>query len=309
MSAAWVAATVRAKSLLDRRAGPVVTARLAALPSLSAALDELSDSAYRRFLAQDADPVDAERAVNEAVVWNLRVLGGWVPGSGVAMLRVLVADLEVRNIADRLRALCGQEVPAPYRLGALATCRNAAVESASLSTMRAALTASAWGDPGTDDPSCLMEYLRLSAASRLAAVHPDSVPWGAAAAALAIARQRFLLGHVPGSAAAARARPLLGACALDAPDWDAFCAAVPQSTAGWILSGLTGPQQLWVGEQRWWARLESDAATLARSARYDLGPVLGCAVLLLADAHRVCGALSAAHRGGRTSGGDDDSSA
>ena len=308
MSAAWVAATVRAKSLLDRRVGPVVAARLAARPNLPSALDELADTAYRSFLTQTPDPLGAERAVNEAVVWNLRVLGGWMPGSGVAMLRVLVADLEIRDIADRLRAISGHEVPAPYGLGALATCRYAAVESTSISAMRAALAASAWGDPGTADPSCLIEYLRLSAASRLAAVHPDSESWGAAAAALAIARQRFLLGHAPRPAAVARVRPLLGVRALDAPDWDAFTSALPQSTAGWILSGLTDPQQLWMGEQRWWTRVESDAATLARPARFDLGPALGCAALLLADAHRVRAALSAAYRGGRTSGGDDDAS-
>ncbi|HZP51329.1 hypothetical protein [Actinocrinis sp.] len=299
MSAAWVAATVRAKALLDRRVGPGAAARLAAQPSLTAALEELADTSYRRFLSPDASPADAERAVNKGVVWNLRVLGGWVPGSGVGVLRVLVADLEIGNLADRLRGIAGAEVPAPYRLGALATCWDRAAAATSAAALRAVLAASAWGDPGTDDPSGLTEYLRLSAASRLAAIHPDSRSWGAAAAALTIARQRFLLGRPTGAPGAARARPLLGARAVESADWDSFTAALPKVTAGWALAGLDGPQELWRGEQRWWSRVESDAADLARSPRFQLEPVLGCAALLLADAHAVRGALASAHRGGR----------
>ena len=299
MSAAWVAATVRARALLDRRVGPGAAARLAAQPSLTAALGELADTSYRRFLAQDAGPADAERAVNKAVVWNLRVLGGWVPSSGVGVLRVLVADLEISNLADRLRAFAGDEVPAPYRLGALATAWDRAATTTSAAALRAALAASAWGDPGTDDPSGLTEYLRLSAASRLAAIHPDSRSWGAAAAALTIARQRFLLGRATRASATARARPLLGSRAVESTDWDSFTAALPKVTAGWALTGLSGPQELWRAEQRWWSRVESDAADLARSPRFQLEPVLGCAALLLADARAVRGALASAHRGGR----------
>ena len=305
MSAAWVAATVRARALLDRRAGPGAAARLAAQPNLAAALGELAETSYRRFLTQDASPAGAERAVNKAVVWNLRVLGGWVPRSGVGVLRALVADLEISNLADRLRAFTGAEVPAPYPLGALATCWDRAATATSAAALRAALAASAWGDPGTDDPSGLTGYLRLSAASRLAAIHSDSRPWGAAAAALTIARQRFLLGRAAGASGAARARPLLGARAVESVDWASFTAALPKATAGWALAGLDGPQELWRGEQRWWSRVESDAVDLARSPRFQLEPVLGCAVLLLADAHAVRGALASAHRGGRSAWSGD----
>ena len=64
----------------------------------------------------------AQRAVHETLLWNVRVLGGWVPRDGsLDLLRVLLAPFEIANVADHLRRLRGEEAPEPYRLGSLGT--------------------------------------------------------------------------------------------------------------------------------------------------------------------------------------------
>jgi hypothetical protein len=298
MTARWVAGTVRARALLDRRAGASVTRELAGLPTLDAAVTRLADTAYHRCLPERADPDRAERAVEQALLWNLRVLAGWLPNPGTAMLRVLVADFEIRNIVDKLLALSGEPVPEPYRLGALGTAWRRAAGAASVPDLRRELTASPWGDCGTDDPAALVADLRLSAAGRLAALHASTRPWGAAAAALAVGRQRFLMGDPLAPGTTARARPLLGAAAIGAEDWDAYASRLPRAAAGWVLEGIDDPRRLWRAEERWWTRVEQDAGALARSPGFDVGPSLGCAVLLLADARAVRRALGGVARGG-----------
>lgn len=299
MSAGWVAATVRAKALLDRRIGGDAAQELAQRPTLDAAAARLADTAYRRLLPEAADPVLHERAVESAALWNLRVLAGWLPRPGTAALRVLVADFEIRNIVDRLRALAGEPVPEPFHLGALATAWRRASVAPSIGSLRSALAASPWGESGTDDPADLVDVLRLSAAARLAALHSTAQPWGAAAAAIEVARRRFLAGRRLTPGMRTRARPLLGAAALDAGDWDAYIARLPRPATGWAFDGIDDSRRLWLAQERWWARVERDAGRLACAAGFGIGPSLGCAVLLLADARAVRRALSAAARGGR----------
>lgn len=300
MSAGWVAATVRAKALLSRRAGRAVSQEIAQQPTLAAALALLAKTGYRRFLPENASVTEAERAVSRAVVWNLRVLGGWLPRAGTSVFRVLVADFETANVADRLRVLGedGAATSAPYRLGALATAGDRVSAAASADELRHLLAASAWGDPGTADPADVIDYLRVRSASRLAELSAVTEKWGAAATALAIARQQFLIGRTPTVATAKRARPLIGTAALTAADWRGFVSGLPSRTAGWVFEEIDGPQRLWLAELNWWSRVEKDATDLARSASYDMAPSLGCATLLLADAHAVRHAIGAAARGG-----------
>lgn len=306
MSAGWVGATVRARALLDRRVGADTARELAGQPTLGAAVARLADTAYRRFLPDDADPGRAERAVEAAALWNVRVLAGWLPARGTAALRVLVADFEIRNIVDRLRAFAGEPVPAPFQLGAVATAWRHASAAASVRELRRALAASPWGECGTDDPADLVDVLRLSAATRLAQLHPATRPWGAAAVAIEVARRRFLTPRPLAPGTGTRARPLLGAAALDAEDWDAYTAQLHRVTAGWVLDGIDDPRRLWVAQERWWIRVERDAGLLASSSGFDIGPSLGCAVLLLADARAVRRALSTAVHGRPAEGSDDD---
>ncbi|MBR7825604.1 V-type ATPase subunit [Actinospica sp. MGRD01-02] len=303
MSAGWVAATVRARALLERRIGSAATGNLAAAPTFHAATVTLAGTAYRRFLPEEPNAAQAERAVDEAVLWNLRVLAGWLPRSGAAAVGVLVADYEIRNIADRLRALAGAPVPAPYRLGSLSTAWREAAAADSVGGLRRALGASAWGDPGVDDAAELVCDLRLRAAQRLADLHEACRPLGVAACALGYARQRFLIGRRLAPKSRKRARTLLGERAAGAESWQEFAAHVPKATAGWVLEGIEEPRQLWRAEERWWSRAEQDAGALARASRFDLACPLGCALLLLVDARAVRGAVNRAARGADGGGG------
>jgi hypothetical protein len=292
MSAGWVAGTVRARALLDRRIGAEGVRRLAAQPSLDAALAQLRGTAYRHFLPEAAEALRAERAVDEATLWNLRVLAGWLPREGTAALRVLVAPFEIRNLADRLRVLRGEVAPAPYRLGPLATTGEGALAAVSVGDLRRRLASSPWGEPGTGDAAGIVDYLQLSAACRLGGLHPRTRAWGAGAAALTLARQRFLLGRRLTATGLVRLRPLLGAAALAATDWDGYVSALPRPTADWVLCDVGGPKRLWLAEQFWWKRVEQEADKLSTSAAFGLGPAVGCGMLVLADARSVRRALS-----------------
>ena len=305
MSAGWVAGTVRAKALLVGAIGAAAADRLAARPTLEAALADLAGTAYQRFLPEDADSAQAERAVEDAAVWNLRVLAGWLPRAGTRVLRVVAADFEIRNVADKLRALAGEPSADPYRLGALATAWNRASAAASFTELRSVLSVSPWGRSEADTPADLVADLRVSAATRLAALHTAARPWGLAAAALTVARQRFLLGRPLAPAMRARVGHLLGAAVVGAEDWNGYTALLPKQTAGWALEGIDGPARLWVAEERWWARVERDARELGHASGFGMEVALGCAVLLVADARAVRGALAAAARGGSGQAGAD----
>ncbi|HEU5333368.1 MAG TPA: hypothetical protein VFU73_11395 [Actinocrinis sp.] len=299
MSAGWVAGTVRARELLTCAIGVAGTSRLAEAPTLAAAAAELAGTAYQHLLPEDASAAQAERAVEDTALWNLRVLAGWLPRTGVAVLRVVAADFEIRNVADKLRALAAGPVVAPYRLGAPATAWGRASSATSLAELRGIVSASPWGRCESDTPADLVADLRLSGAVRLAALHTATRPWGAAAAALAIARQRFLIGRPLAPATRARAAQVLGIAAVDAEDWNAFNALLPKPNARWVMEGIDDSARLWVAEERWWARVESDARALAHAPGFGMEPALGCAVVLLADARAVRGALCTAARGGR----------
>ena len=298
MSAGWVAGTVRARALLTFAIGTAATSRLAGRSTFAAAAADLTDTAYRRFLPENATPAQAERAIEDTALWNLRVLAGWLPRPGAAVLRVVAADFEIRNMADKLRGLAGESVAAPYRLGALGTAWSRASAATSFAELRSAVSASSWGRCEAGSPADFVADLRLSGAARLAALHTATRPWGAAAAALAVARQCFLIGRPLAPATRIRATQVLGAAAVRAEDWNAFTAVLPKSTAGWVMEGIGDPARLWVAEERWWTRVESDARALAHAPGFGMEPALGCAVVLLADARAVRGALCTAARGG-----------
>ena len=71
------------------------------------------------------------------------------------------------------------------------------------------------------------------------------------------------------------------------------------------MAGIDGPRQLWLAEAGWWTQVTQDAEAMVHTARFNAELVLGCAALLLSDAHAVRAALERAARGGGISGGAD----
>ena len=294
----WVAVDVRARAMATRRLGRAAARRLAGRSSLAAAVAVLHTGPYERFVRDGQDLAGAQRGVVRAALWNVRVLAGWAPRDGVAMLRALCAAVEAANVVDLLARLRGAPVGAPYPLGALATAWPRLERAADPVALRRELAASPWGDPGGTGERAVALALRAAAAERVCTVVPPARGWAVSAAALLAARE--LGGEFPEPARATLAR-VLGRAAADATSLPALHAALP-AEARWTLAATGDPQQLreqlWRAEARWWLRVEADGLALTRRPGLGAAALVGAVGLLAADAWRVRGALQLAARGG-----------
>ncbi|MFH9860421.1 hypothetical protein [Streptomyces sp. NPDC017202] len=295
----------RARALRTRCLGAEGVGQVASARELDDALRYLAATPYRRDITPGTTPAEAQRAVSATLLWHLRVLAGWQPADGAHAVRALAAGFEISNTEHRLRALTadpepsgGQRLqPPPYRLGALAIAWKRVAATRSPPELRAALAASAWGDPGGDSPAAIATGMRVAAALRLAAAVPDARRWAAARLALLLGRETFVVGRRVPDVPAHRAARLLGPRAVAAGSYAEFRQALP-ATAGWLLEDVEDAADLWRAEARWWDAVEQDGRELLRRARFGPRPVVGAAALLSADAWRTRGALELAARGG-----------
>lgn len=290
MSGAWVAGATRARALVRRRLGEAGALELAQAETFEAAVATLAAGPYGHDVRPGQDPVQAGHAVAATLLWHLRVLAGWVPRQGADTLRLLARWYEITNVDARLS---GED--ALFRLGALATSWPRLRQAATPQAMRVALATSAWGDPGGDSHREIQLGMRLSWAVHVADAFDPGVPWAAGAAALLVARERFLSRRELNPQAAARAVTLLGGQAARATSLPEMAAVLP-AAAIWALEGLERPQDLWRGELRWWRRLDRDGRSLLADSRFRLEPVVGALAVLAADAWRTRTALALAAR-------------
>lgn len=297
MSVGWVSGAVRARSMERRRIGRAAARRLAAAPTLDLALATLAGGPYRQGVRMGQSLAEAQRGVVETVLWNIRVLAGWVPRGGVVMLRVLLGSIEAANVADHLLRIAGTTTtPDPYRLGALGTAWSRLSAARTAGEVRRTLAASVWGDPGGETPRAIGLAMRTGLADRVIAAVPPAGAWSEASIALLVARQQMQKETLPNRARVNAAR-VLGARALDATSLPDLVDALPLA-ARWALEGVAGPDDLWLAEARWWARVEEDALGYLRHAAPGPEPVVAAVALLAVDAWRVRGALELAARGG-----------
>jgi hypothetical protein len=119
MKADWVAGCVRARAMARRRLGRDAAGRLAANSSIESALATLAATSYGHDVRPSQTLAEAQHAVIDTTVWNLRVLGGWMPREGVTMLRILLGVVEVANVDDLLLRLGGRPAPPPHALSSL----------------------------------------------------------------------------------------------------------------------------------------------------------------------------------------------
>ncbi|OIK28334.1 hypothetical protein [Streptomyces malaysiense] len=301
MSAGWVAAGVRAKALVGRCPGPAGSREIARGPTLDDALRSLASTPYARYTRTAVDLPGAQRAVAATVLWQLRVLAGWLPPGGARLLVPLAAGFEIANVVSRLLARDGLVSPAPepYRLGALETAwRSLERHTGTPAGLRAALTASPWGDPGGDTPWAVVTGMRMAAARRTDAAVPDARRWARARAALLLARERFVHGRSLPEPAGRDAARLLGSRAPAAASYEEFRDRLPSSLR-WVLAEAGEPEELWRAEVRWWHMVGTEGAALLREGRAGPGVVVGAVAVLSADAWRVRAALESAARGDR----------
>lgn len=298
MSGGWVAGNVRARSLLNRRIGVAGAHDLAACPTLGEALRRLAAGPYRRDVDPDQSLEQAQRAVRATLLWHIRVLVGWQPREGAWLVRLLAGWFEVANVSEHARALAGHDTVEPYRMGTLAVVWPRLATTTSLAELRTELAASPWRDPGGSTAHAIALGMQLSWASRVSTAGPEVTTWASGAAALLLARERFLAGHRLAEPFRTHATTLLGVGAAAAATWGELVAQLP-AAAAWALAGCAEPERLWEAETRWWARVERDAFDLLRRPGFTSAPVIGVVVVLAADAWRIGAALEIAARGGR----------
>lgn len=286
MSAGWVAGSVRARSLRQRCLGQAGARRLAASGSLAEALRGLSGTEYGERVRPDLDLDGAQHAIADGLLWDLRVLAGWLPRDGIRMLRTLAGWFELANVEEMLAARPGGE----FDLGALATAWPR-LRAAGPAGLRAALAASAWQDPGGSDARTVRLALRVRWAVRVAALGEPARSWAAGAAAVIAAGELAANRQVP-----AGLRTLTGSSAAQASSLAELAAALPPQSQ-WALAGIGSPADLWRVEPRWRARVERDGARLMRISSLDCRVVLGAVAMLSCDALRVRAALEIAARG------------
>jgi hypothetical protein len=293
----WTAGVTRARLLLGRGIGPEHANAVANSSSLAQGLAALAGSAYGERVRAGQDLATAQRAVAATLLWHLRILAGWLPASGAALVRALAAWFELANIDARLAALAsdGHE-PEPFVLGTLATAWGATERAQTVEAVADSVASSAWGALRGRSAADLALGLRVAWGRRVYEAAPAAADWVAGAGALLVARELLLAGS---SEHATQLQPYPGIDrrALDAKTLPALRTALGPRAA-WSLSGIGEPAELWRAELRWWDRVQDDARTLLRRID-DEAVVLAAVALLAADAQRAARALqSAAHHPG-----------
>lgn len=302
MSAGWVAGSVRARALARRRIGLAEARQLASCGSLAEALAALAAAPYRVGAEVGGqDLAAAQHAVAAALLWDMRVLAGWLPQGGAQLMRTLAGWFEIANVAERMAELTGHQPGALFRLGTLATAWPQLRRAANLAELRSTLAASAWKDPGGDTAADLEVGMRARWAYRIAMLDGSTRTLASAALALLLAGERFGTGAGPqrreNPALMSVAVRLLGPAA-DAGSLDELAGRLPRRLA-WAFEPVRSADDLWRAEAAWWARAERDGHGLVTGSGFGPRPVIGAVLVLTADARRIRAALEAAARGGR----------
>lgn len=274
-------------------------------------------------LRADGALAAAQHWIAAGLLWDLRVLAGWLPQGGAQLMRTLAGWFEIANVDERLQELAGRPAGEFFMLGALATAWPRLRSSASLADLRAALAASAWKDPGGETDAALAVGMRASWAVRVAGLGEPARTWAAGGVALLLAGwctggEPLHLGSPGGqngsSADSGRdgwqaagpvlrsaAVSLLGMRVAEAASLDELVGLLP-GRLSWVFedasTGSGAGVDLRLAEARWWQRIERDGVELLAGSGLDRRPVLGAVAVLAADARRVRMALAAAARGG-----------
>jgi hypothetical protein len=293
----WTGGVTRARLLLSRGIGPEHAREVAASRSLAEGLAALVGSAYGERVRTDQDLATAQRGVAETLLWHLRILAGWLPAAGGALIRALAGWFELVNIDARLAALTsdGRE-PRPFALGTLATAWTDAQDARTVEEVARAVAGSAWGTPEGSSPAELALGLRVAWARRVQESAPEAVDWVAGAGALLVARE-LLVARGNEHVAQLLSYPGVDRRILAANTLPELRGALG-SRARWALSGIAKPTELWRAELGWWDRVEDDARALLRRID-DEAVVLAAVALLAVDAQRTARALVSAASGAR----------
>ncbi|MDJ0348018.1 hypothetical protein [Cryobacterium sp. PH29-G1] len=297
MKSDWVAASVRARSLAQRRVGAGASRTIAAQLSLEGGLSLLENTVYAHLLDSGSTLAAAERATHDTVLWQLRVLAGWMPGAGTRLARAAAGAYERDNILTLFRRLADESTTVePFELGSLASAWPRLQLVTSTDELTDALRTSVWGDPGPGDTTALQDVLTLAWLRRLTEATAAARPWAVGVATVTVARLRLVDRAEPSTRMRQLVRPLLGDKWETAADLTELRSFLPRSAQA-VLLGISTPDDLWRAESRLRASVEADGFRLMRGSLPGPDIVLGAIAVLAVDAWRVRAALAAAASG------------
>lgn len=303
MSSGWVAASVRARAMARRRVGTGLARRVAAAQTLGDGVGLLRGTAFGDVARTGIDLTEIEHGIRAELLWELRVLAGWLPAAGVPLARALAARFELRNIEAHRDRLAGR-APAPaFLLGALATSWSRLSATRSMDELRAELAASPWGDPGdlrTADFHDVLFATWLRMVAGTAGLNTVR-SWCAAGAGLLVARTVAVLEQQPSAALVRAVSPLAGRRWTSSRSLDELRATLAPA-AGAPLATVAVPEQLWRAEALQRTRLERQGFRMLQSAPPGPEPFLGALAVLAVDAWRLRAALAAAAAGSSADG-------
>lgn len=294
MGASQVAGSVRARLLLQHRAGPETAHLVAQAGSLESAVGILGATGVIP-PARDPSLETAQREIAAALALRVRLLAAWLPRDAAAGLRAIASWFELSNIEDRLAYLGGAELRSPFELGMLSSIWTEAAAAQSVDELRRLLAGSSWGDPGSSDPEDVHLALRLAWARRVESQVPAARAWAAGAVAILLAAELFVAGRPADGDLVRRAG--LGGAWIGATGPADLRQLLP-AHAAWALDGVDDETQLWQAELAWWRRVRSDAQMLVGGRLEGGDVVLGTVALLAHDAMLLSAALGAAAAGG-----------
>ena len=292
MTAGWVAPCTRGRALLDRTLGDDGARAIAATPTWDDARSMLAVTAYGSDLAADAGREEARRSAAAAMVWQFRVLAGWLPPGATGLARLAVAPVEIGNIEGHLAALHGVVPERSVALGPLAVAWPRIVTARSDDEVRRILARSVWGDPGAGDAVSIALGLRVAWARRVLRAAPIARPWAMGGLAVLAAREHLVFERQPTPVVAHELDRLL------TRRWRT-AATVPElaerlaDSARWVLADIEHPDELWRAELALIRRVVADSTPVAATGRFSADTVVAIAALIVADLWRVTAAIEA----------------
>jgi hypothetical protein len=286
-----------------RRVGAGACRIIADQSGLGEALALLADSAYAEKLKDCASLRAAERAIHESILWQLRVLAGWLPAGGTRLLRAVAGVYELDNIVTLTRRLAGDERGLePFDLGALATAWPVLRSASSVGELYGALRSSPWGDPGVSADTGLAgtpnlrEILTMVWLRRLADAAPAARDDASAACVLIVARITLVDRAELSPRLRQLARPLLGFGWESANTLAELLHSLPPALRP-VFRGVQDVEELWRADAALRSKVETDGMRLVRGAMPGPDVVLGSIAVLAMDAWRIRAALASASSG------------
>jgi hypothetical protein len=234
------------------------------------------------------------------------VLAGWLPPASSGLARTFAAPVEIADIDRHLARLgrvdtppvgsVGTEAPQSVPLGSLATAWPRVARATTLEHVRSTLARSPWGDPGGTDRATIGVALRVAWGRRLVRQAPVTTDWVHGAAAILIARERFLFGREIPEVPARALDQMLGTGWRRATSVATLADHLPRSASWSLPAAGSPPDELWRSELAVIRRVDADATTIVGTGRNGRDTVAAVMALLLVDLWRVAAAIESAGR-------------